>query len=164
MMTPSLNVHPASRWGDIAFFVALLATAIDLAPALAHVMALPNKIGLAREQYFIVQAIYAGWAIIAIVLVFQLIGTIAAMIIYRHDRRVFAWTLISLLGLLGAQAVFWIYTYPANAATNNWTQIPDNWETLRRDWEYSHTAGAGLQLLAMISLIIAALKRNGATR
>src|SRR5262245_6022408 len=25
----------------------------------------------------------------------------------------------------------------AQRATNNWTMIPDNWEQLRREWEYS---------------------------
>jgi hypothetical protein len=59
--------------------------------------------------------------------------------------------------LLSAQAVFWLYTYPANAATDNWTAIPDNWETLRKQWEYSHALGAAFQLLAMSALIIAAL-------
>lgn len=160
MVTTTLTTPSGSRWGSVALFVALFATAIDLAPALAHLMALPNKIGLAREQYFIVQAIYAGWAFIAVALVFQLIGVLATVIIYRRDRPVMVWSLISLLCLIGAQVVFWVYTFPANAATSNWTQIPDNWEVLRSQWEYSHAVGAGFQLLAMIALIIAALSRR----
>jgi hypothetical protein len=35
----------------------------------------------------------------------------------------------------------------------------ENWEKLRRQWEYSHLAGAGLQLLAVVSLVIAVLAR-----
>ncbi len=64
--------------------------------------------------------------------------------------------------LAAAQAIFWTYTYPANAATENWTTIPPNWEALRRQWEFSHAAGAGLQLLAMSFLIIAALESGRA--
>jgi hypothetical protein len=60
---------------------------------------------------------------------------------------------------LGAQALFWAYTYPANVATVNWTVQTENWERLRRQWEYSHLAGAGLQLLAIMSLVIAVLAR-----
>jgi hypothetical protein len=40
---------------NIAFFVALLASALVLGPALAHLFELPNKIGLSRDDYFIVQ-------------------------------------------------------------------------------------------------------------
>jgi hypothetical protein len=35
--------------------LALVLTALALVPAGAHLFALPNKIGLAQEQYFIVQ-------------------------------------------------------------------------------------------------------------
>jgi hypothetical protein len=59
---------------------------------------------------------------------------------------------------VAAQLVFWTYTYPANAATDNWTVVAADWETLRRQWEYSHAVGAVLQLLAMSALIIAALR------
>jgi hypothetical protein len=53
--------------------------------------------------------------------------------------------------------MFWIFTFPANVATDNWTVVPDNWQALRGQWEYSHAAGAGFQLLAMSSLIVASL-------
>jgi hypothetical protein len=36
---------------------------------------------------------------------------------------------------------------------------PNEWERLRRQWEYSHLAGADLQLLAMASLIVAVVSR-----
>ncbi len=65
----------------------------------------------------------------------------------------------AVLCLGGAQALFWIYTYPANVATNNWTSIPENWEILRRNWEYSHAPGAAFQVLAMSAIIVAALAR-----
>lgn len=31
------------------------------------------------------------------------------------------------IGLVATQAIFWIFTYPANVATQNWTTLPDNW-------------------------------------
>jgi len=69
-------------------------------------------------------------------------------------------TLAALLCLVGAQAVFWIFTFPANAATSNWTLVPEEWESLRRRWEYSHLAGAGFQVLAMSALIVSTLART----
>ena len=71
------------------------------------------------------------------------------------------WFLLTAVGcLVLAQIVFWIYTYPANVATENWTVIPENWEALRGRWEYSHATGALLQLLAMRSLFVAALTQT----
>lgn len=44
--------------------------------------------------------------------------------------------------------IFMLFTQPANAATENWTVQPDDWEALRRQWEYSHTVNAAVTLLA----------------
>jgi hypothetical protein len=38
--------------------------------------------------------------------------------------------------------------------SGNWTFMPDNWRELRRQWEYSHAAGAGLYLAAFIMLAL----------
>ena len=39
-------------------------------------------------------------------------------------------------------AIFFVWTFPANQATNNWTVVPKNWNKLRIQWEYSHAAHA----------------------
>ncbi|KXF76663.1 hypothetical protein ATN84_11505 [Paramesorhizobium deserti] len=143
----------------VTFFIALFATALALGGAMAHLLALPNKIALPRDEYFIAQQAYRGWNRLAYLLLIQLIAIVAVAIMSRHEPWVLWPAVISGLCLLGAQAVFWAYTYPANVATENWTAIPDNWETLRARWEYSHAAGAVLQILSMGSLIVAALAR-----
>jgi hypothetical protein len=43
-------------------FLSLLFAALALAPAMAHLLELPNKINLSREDYLKVQQIYRGWA------------------------------------------------------------------------------------------------------
>jgi len=53
--------------------------------------------------------------------------------------------------------VFWTYTYPANQVTNNWTVLPENWRELRRQWEYSHATSAGLNLVALVVVILSLL-------
>lgn len=140
-----------------ALFVALMATAVALGAAMAHLLELPNKIGLAREPYFIVQGIYAGWWQLAYVLVMQLAGILAVSWLWRRHPAVMHAALAALLCLVAAQVVFWVWTEPANVATRNWTFAPDNWETLRRQWEYSHAGGAVLQLACMAFLVISAL-------
>lgn len=142
-------------------FVALLSTALALGPSLAHLLELPNKIGLPAEQYFLVQQIYRGWGQLGYMLGFELLSMMALISLSRHQPRVVVPTALALLCLVAAQALFWTYTYPANAATRNWTVIPLEWELLRRQWEYSHAAGAMLQLGAFCALAVAVLGRHG---
>lgn len=144
---------------QIAFFIALLSTALALGAALAHALELPNKIGLERDQYLVVQSLYRGWNQLAYLLLIEFISILAVIIMARREPRVFRPALVAILCLIAAQAVFWAYTFPANVATDNWTTIPPDWETLRLRWEYSHAAGAVFQVLAMSALIIAALSR-----
>lgn len=137
-----------------------MSTAVALGASLAHLFELPNKIDLGRDAYFTVQGIYRGWNQLAYMLAIEFLSIIAIIILSRDDRQVRLWATVALLSLVAAQAVFWTFTYTANVATNNWTAIPAHWERLRRNWEYSHAAGAIFQLLAMTSLVIAALKRR----
>ncbi|MBY0225166.1 MAG: DUF1772 domain-containing protein [Hyphomicrobium sp.] len=145
---------------DTIFLVAILATSLALGPALAHAFEFPNKIALSRDEYFIVQQIYSGWNRIAFVLLVE-IGAIAAIVaIHRHHTPVRNAAALALASVVAAQVVFWIWTFPANTATANWTQKPDNWAQLRTLWEFSHLAGAVLQLIAMTAITVALLRRR----
>jgi hypothetical protein len=127
---------------------------------MAHLLELPHKIHLSREEYLIVQQIYRGWSLLGIVVVGALLSTLVLTILVRNQRPAVTLTLAGLLCMVAAQAVFWIFTYPANQATNNWTQLPANWLDLRRQWEYSHATGAGLNLIALSTLILSVLVRD----
>lgn len=141
-----------------------MATTLALGPALAHLLELPNKIGLPKDTYFTVQQIYAGWSLLGVVLMVQLLAIVAVILLTRDDRRRRRLAIVALLCLAGAQALFWIFTFPANTATANWTHQPDNWEALRAQWEYSHAGGALLQLVAMVCLVLAALQDGARVR
>jgi hypothetical protein len=154
---------PRSRGINIAFFVAMLASALVLGAALAHLFELPNKIGLLRDEYFIVQKVYRGWSQFAWLLLVQVAALAATAYLARTEQRVLALVLLALVAVIAAQVVFWLFTYPANVATVNWTLPPANWEKLRRQWEYSHAAGAILQLSAFCLLTLAVLARSRAT-
>ena len=142
------------------YFFSLLFAALALAPAMAHLLELPNKINLSREDYLTVQQIYRGWALLGFVVAGALLSTLALTITVRQERKAFIFALIAFLCIVGTQAVFWTYTYPANQATNNWTMLPENWVELRRQWEFSHAASAVLNLIAMAMLISSVLARD----
>ena len=138
-------------------FLALLFTALALAPSLAHLLELPNKIDLSREDYLTVQQIYRGWALLGFVVVGAFLSNLVLKIMVRTKPRAFVLTLIAFLCILGTLVAFWTYTYPANQETNNWTTLPANWLERRRQWEYSHAASSVLNLFALISLILSVL-------
>src|SRR5215470_5655735 len=111
-------------------FLAIILTALALAPAGAHLFALPNKIGLAEESYFIAQGIYRGWALLGIVLIGALLADAALAFVARQQPIPF-WLAITALALIAATlAIFFGWIYPANQTTENWTAVPDNWEQL----------------------------------
>ena len=145
-------------------FLSLLFVALALAPAMAHLLELPNKMTLSREEYLIVQQIYRGWALLGIVIFAALLSTLSLAVLVRHNRRLFVLTLTALLCIASSLVVFFAFTYPANQVTDNWTHLPDNWLELRRQWEYSHATGAALYLVALVTLLLSVLSgdRNAA--
>jgi hypothetical protein len=147
-------------WIKIFYFLSLLFAALALGPAMAHLLELPNKINLSREDYLTVQQIYRGWALLGFLVAGELLTTLVLTIMVYQNRMAFIFALIAFLCIIGTQIVFWTYTQPANAATNNWTMLPENWLELRRNWEYSHATSAGLNLVALITLVLSVLARN----
>jgi hypothetical protein len=141
-------------------FLSLLFVTLAFAPSMAHLLELLNKIDLSGEDYFTVQQIYRGWSLLGIVVFGALASTLILLILVRQDRQAFVLTLIAFLCIVGTQVVFWTFTYPTNQATSNWTVQPENWMELRTQWEYSHATGAGLNFIALISLILSVLPRN----
>lgn len=140
-----------------ARFLSLLFVALTLAPSMAHLLELPNKIGMSREDYLTVQQIYRGWALLGLVILGALLSTLVlSVMLWKRSKNV-SLVLTAFLCLLAAHVLFWIYTYPANSETQNWTILPDHWTDLRRQWEYSHAAGAILNLIAFIALILSVL-------
>lgn len=141
-------------------FLALFFTALALGPALAHLLELPNKIGLSGEHYLAVQQIYRGWSLLGVVVAGALLSTATLAVFVRGRRETFVLTLVALLAIAGTQVIFWTFTFPVNQATNDWSVLPPNWAELRRQWEYSHAAGAVLNLAALTALILSVLRRD----
>jgi len=132
-------------------------TAVAMAAAFAHLLELPNKIGLSREAYLTVQQIYRGWALLGIVVVGALVSTTALALQVRGTPAEFYLTVAAALCIALSLLVFFVFTFPTNRHTSNWTVLPENWQELRRRWEYSHAVGAGLYFLALSLLTLSLL-------
>ena len=143
-----------------ARFCGLLFSALAAVPTLAHLLELPNKIKLSGGDYLTVQQIYRGWALLGFVVTAALLSTLVLMIMVRNRPKEFTPTIVAFLCIVGTQIAFWMFTFPVNQETNNWTVLPENWVALRAQWEYSHAASAVLNLSALISLIYSVLARD----
>jgi hypothetical protein len=132
----------------IAQFLALMFTALALVPVGAHLFALPNKMHLDQPDYFAVQGVYRGWAWLGIVLIGAIVTNAGMSIAVRNQLLPFALAVVSTLLMLATLAIFFAFTFPANQATANWTTMPDDWQFLRRQWEYSHAVNAAITFAA----------------
>jgi hypothetical protein len=138
-------------------FLALVLTALALVPAGAHLFELPNKITLPEDQYFIVQNIYRGWALFGIVLLPALAANLVLALLLRRQRPAFWCALAAFFGIAATLVIFFVWTYPANVATGNWTVVPAAWEALRRQWEYAHATNAVITFAAFCAVVLATL-------
>jgi len=140
---------------SLAGLLALVLTVLALIPAAAHVLELPNKLPMEREAYLIVQKVYRGWSFSGIVVVAALIATLWLAVV-ADDRAEIPATL-AFLAILLTQVIFWLFTFPVNRRTHNWTEVPENWEQLRDQWEISHAASAFLNFFAFVCVAMAIL-------
>ena len=145
-------------------FLANILTALALVPSGAHLAAMPNKMAMAQAAYFVAQQVYAGWALFGIVLFGALVANLAHTIVLRRLGRSFGYALASLLFIAAGLVIFFVWTFPTNQATNNWTVVPKNWNALRIQWEYSHAANAVVTFTALVCVVIAVLRQPSQAR
>ena len=156
----------------------VMLAAVVMAPSLAHALELPGKMRLDRETYYAVQPIYyPGFTIAGTGEPLAVISAVVLLVLTPWGSAGFWLTLVALLGLIGVQAAYWLFTHPVN---NFWVEgedlgrfgsgffsfgarrsrlekenHPPDWTELRDRWEYSHVARAGFALVSLIALVVA---------
>jgi ABC-type nickel/cobalt efflux system permease component RcnA len=141
----------------IVRFLALVFTALALVPGGAHLFAMPNKIGMSQEQYFIAQRAYDGWWMMSFILIPAMACNAVLAVMLRADQPAFRFALAGSVCFATTLAIFFMFTQPANLATQNWTVAPSNWDLLRTRWEYSHALNAVLTLVSFCLVALAVL-------
>jgi hypothetical protein len=145
-------------------FLAIILTALALVPSGAHLAAMPNKMAMAQAAYFAAQQVYAGWALFGIVLFGALAANLAYTIVLRRLGRSFGYALASLLFIATSLVIFFLWTFPTNQATRNWTVVLENWNELRSQWEYSHAVNAVVTFAALVCVVIEVLRQPSQAR
>jgi hypothetical protein len=153
----------------------VILVAVAMALSLAHALELPGKMRLTKEVYYAMQPVYyPGFTIGGgIGEAGGMIATIILLILTPFGDADFSLTLVAALGLVGMQAVYWLFTHPVNKfwvqdeklsglgsgffsfGTNKEAGGRASWTESRDRWEYSHVARAGLAVVSFIALVIA---------
>src|SRR5918996_6085515 len=164
---------------DVLQVLTVILVVLAMAPALAHALELPGKMRVAKDVYFAMQPIYyPGYTIAGMSEPLSIISTVILLVLMPLGSADFWLTLVALLGLIGMQAVYWLFTHPVNkfwlqgeklsgfsssffsfaSASRPGRQSethPVDWTDLRDRWEYSHVVRAGLSAVSFIALVIA---------
>ncbi len=141
---------------SLAGLLALVLTALALVPGAAHVLELPNKLKLPREDYLLVQTLYRGWAYLGILMAAALACTLWFAMLAEGPAEPPA--VIAFVAVLATQLVFWVFTFPVNRYTRNWRDAPrEDWRKLRDRWEVSQAANALLNFIALVCVSVAIL-------
>lgn len=152
-----VHTTPTSH-GTLAVQVAaILCVALVLTASGAHLFSLLSKMRLSPPDYMIAQRAYDGWALFGLPILAALILTLWHSYLVRADPAAMRLSLLAFLCLVAMQAIFWIYTYPMNVASRNWTVLPDEFEVARSQWEYSHAVGAILNFVALAAITASTL-------
>jgi len=138
--------------------ISVLLAALALVPAGAHLFSLAGKLRLDAAGYLASQRAYDGWNLFAVVVIGALLSTLVLTIALYRAGESWVLTALAFLSIAGTQVLFWAFTFPANRATDNWRRLPEGWEALRAQWEYSHAGAAILNAAALLLLVLATTK------
>jgi hypothetical protein len=160
--------------------LAIVLSAIVLAPALAHAFEFPGKKRLKEAAYLEVQAIYyPGFTFLGVCEPGALIAILALLLFTPPETVPFVLTVVALICLVGIQAIYWGLIHPTNkfwlqaagpqlgnvgraffamdpaGRRSSPAQEGDEWKKFRNRWEYSHIARAALAFFGFVSLVVA---------
>jgi len=143
--------------------LAIIVTGLALVAPGAHLFELIGKMRMDEAQYFIVQGIYRGWWIAGLLLPAACAANLALAVSARRDRIALALALTAAALIALSLVIFFVWTQPANAVSQNWTVRPENFEAWRRQWEYSHAVNAAVTFAAFLAATLAGLRAARAT-
>jgi cytochrome c oxidase subunit IV len=139
-------------------FLAVIVTGLAVIAPAAHLFELSGKIQMSEQDYFAVQRIYLGWWMAGLLLPAALILNVALALAVRADRLALVMACVAAALIVINLAIFVIWTQPVNTVTENWAVRVEDWQALRRQWEYSHAVNAGVTLVAFCTATLAALR------
>lgn len=157
---------------DIMLMAAAFLTAIVMGQALTHVLEMPGKMRLDRDQYYTVQTIYyPGFTVGGIAEPLSIVAAAAALLIAPAGGDAFWLIGGALAALILTQLLFWTVVQPVNRQwlgsarlsgaaehffrTGQAGSLAGDWTKLRDRWEMGHAARSITATAAFILLLLA---------
>ena len=144
-------------------FSSIMAVAMTMSAAVAHLMELPAKMQYEPPLYVrLHRTLYPTFGKTAgpaeTVAVASTAGL--AWMAQRQRRRSSRLTVAAASCLAVAHGIFWSVVQPANIEMMRWhlDAIPHDWTNWRNRWEYGHAVRAGLVTTALAALTWSALR------
>ncbi len=160
---------------EVLQVVTAMAVSVAMALSLAHALEFPGKRRLTKDIYYSVQPIYyPGFTIGGAVGEYGgLLLLIILLFLMPKGSTSFWLTLVAVLGVIGMQTVYWIFTHPVNKVWLKEQQLDRmgsgffslgkkgsqlgrmEWTELRDRWECSHVVRAVFSMVSFIALVTA---------
>jgi hypothetical protein len=144
-------------------FSSIMATAVTMSAAFAHLMELPAKMHYDRTLYVkLHRTLYWNFGRFGgPAEMFAVLST--AVLAWRartRNSKTFPLTAAAAGCFAAAHATFWAFVNPVNTTMVNWPMdaIPTDWTRWRDQWEYAHAARAFLTTVGFGALVYSALQ------
>jgi hypothetical protein len=137
--------------------IALVGLAI--APTLGGALSLSSRLGLQSSEYVHAQRLDHSALLVGTLGVLALFAVALHSFLVRGNAAAFAWSLVAVAGLAAAQVVFWAVAFPVIALTESWTIVPEDFESLRHQWEYA-LATAGVLSFGSLLAVVRAIEAS----
>lgn len=138
---------------------AIALVGLAMAPTLGGALSLSSRLGLQSSEYAHAQRLDHSVLLVGTLGVLALFAVALHSFLVRGNAAAFAWSLVAVAGLAAAQVVFWAVAFPVIALTESWTIVPEDFESLRHQWEYA-LATAGVLSFGSLLAVVRAIEAS----
>lgn len=149
-------------------FITLMFTALDMAMAFCHLLQLQPRMRYDGALWRRTQSMYQffGPPVGATLEGGALLSTAILSFLVRRRSLAAPWTWAGAIFFATAQALWWLWVAPVNAKMVNWRPelLPQGWQRLRMQWEYTHAGRAILMIIGFGALLCSILVETPNTK
>lgn len=138
---------------DAVQLTAIALVSVAMASTLGGALSLPARLGLQPSDYVMAQRLDHSALLVGVLGVLALAAAALHSFLVRGHAAAFAWSIVAVAGIAAGQIVFWSVAFPIISLTDSWTTVPDDFESIRRQWEYALAAAGALSFGALLALV-----------
>jgi len=138
---------------DVVQLLTVALIAIALAPTLGSALSLAGRLQLQPADYLAVQRLGHSALVVGTLGGLALLISALHTFLVRETSAAFAWSIVAVCGLAAAQIVFWSVAFPIILVTQDWSVVPDDFNDLRRQWEYALAFAGVLSFGALLAMV-----------